>query len=250
MNTATWELLPTVGALRLTLSMDFEVLAITRTDANGTATVRLRDDVLPSILSPLIVEDFEASAGPVSYTISGDVESHTMPAVMVLDSPWLSVPIMQTYSQRVESVLEYGAELAGRASVIEFPGRRDVVAVLRKMALRRGTMQLWAGDYAGAASIRGVLSRGEIVMLRQPDHAGMDMYFITESASIDPLTTESGASIWAVSVTYIEVLRPGGFLASAPGWDFAQLAAAYQDFQAVAITFADFQSLALNEPTP
>ena len=250
MNTATWELLPTVGALRLTLAMDFEVRAITRTDANGTAPVRLRDDVLPSTVSPLIIEDYESAAGPVTYTITGDAGSHTMQATMVLDSPWLSVPIMQTYSQRVETVLEYGAELAGRASVIEFPGRRDVVAVLRKMALRRGTMQLWAGDYAGASSIRGVLSRGEIVMLRQPDHSGMDMYFITENATIDTLTTDAGESVWAVSVTYIEVLRPDGFLASAPGWDFAQLAAAYQDFQAVATMFSDFQSLALNEPTP
>lgn len=254
-TTITLEPLPTLGALRLHIAADFKVAAINRTDANGTAPVRLRAGVLPQpAVVALTVDDYEAAAGMVTYTLTGQTTggaaaSATVPGTMTLDSPWLGMPIMQTFSQRIESVLTYGADIGGRSGIVEPPGRNDPIVILRRMGLRRGQMQLWAGAHANVASIRGALGRGEIMMLRQPEHAGMDMYFVADRASVDTLTAAAAGTKFAVTVSYIEVARPYGFLASAPGWDFEQLATAYPDFLSVASAYPDFASLSLNEPT-
>lgn len=245
-----------LGAARLTLNTDFAVDTITRSDANGTAGVRLREGILPALPAvDLVVDDFEAAAGLVTYTASGLAagdparRAFTVSGQMSLETPWLGVPIMQSYAQPIDAVLTYGAGVAGRTTVHEPPGREDPIVILRKMGTRRGSMELWAGLFSRTTDILRALKRGEVMMLRQGENAGQDMYFVAESAGINTLSEEGEESQFSVTVDYVEVARPAGFIASAPGWDFAQLAASAEDFLQIATRYQDFQSLALDERT-
>lgn len=255
-NTGSLQVRNDLGAMRLTITADFDVDNITRTDANGTQPVRLREGALPlPAAGPAVIDDYEAAAGPISYTMSGTApgapagprQAFTRSGLMTLETAWLGVPIMQSYAQPLDSVLNYDANVPGRSTVHEPPGRRDPIVVLRKMGTRRGSMELWAGAYERTGEILAALSRGEVLMLRQGEHSGQDMYFVAADASISALDPAEDETQFSVSISYVEVRRPTGFIASAPGWDFSQMAAAHTSFQDIAVRYSNFQNLSLNE---
>jgi len=122
--------------------------------------------------------------------------------------------------------------------------------VIRSMGTKRGTLGLWAGTYDAAEQILATLSRGEVLMLRQAEHRGMDMYFIADDAALDTLAVAGQDTVWGVSVRYVQVARPIGNLAAALGWDFAALGGSAATFAELRTRYATFEDMRLNETTP
>lgn len=193
--------------------------------------------------SELVLTDFEAATGVVSYTVG----SETQQVAWDIGAPWLFVPVMPAYSVRLKTVLEYSAAGQSLGTVHELLGREDPVAVLRGMGTRRGSLRLYCGTFAEALVVVESTRRGEVLMLRQPEHQGMDMYFTATSYGIPTLDADGGASVFGVDISYVELARPIGGLSGSLGWTFAALAAAYPTFSALPGAYATFQDLLLNE---
>lgn len=203
--------------------------------------------------APFTISDYEPAHGIVNYVVmgrNGSVWSETaVSTAFVMDTPWLSVPTMQTLSRPVASVLTYDSLRDTRSTIIDIPGRTDPVVVLRAMGTRRGQLEIFTGTHAEATAIISLCDRGEVLMLRQPEHMGMDMYFTALSASVRTLQTKGAESVFSVILRYVETRFPGGALLTAPGWSFAELAASNASFKAVSTKFRDFQAVAENKPT-
>lgn len=192
----------------------------------------------------LILTDYEAASGDVMYTAGA---ATTASISWALPDPWLFVPVMPAYSVRLKSLLEYSAGGESLGTVHELLGREDPVAVLRGMSTRRGTLRLYCGTFAEAITVVEATRRGEVLMLRQPEHRGLDMYFTATSYGIPTLTTDGGASVFGVDISYVQLARPSGDLSGSLGWTFAALAAAYPTFSALPGAFETFQDVLLNE---
>ena len=255
MATITAELLPETAAIRLTITTTTALVSLVRADNNGTANVRTRgDDVLGFIPAPgvdIVATDYEPSAGTVVYTATDTAGATAQVTVeFTLDTPWIFVPVMPNYSSQLQTVTAYNAQVPGRSTVHEPLGKQAPTVVIRAMGTKRGQLGLWAGTHQAAQGILDTLSRGEVLMLRQQEHAGMDMYFIALDADLDTLTVAGAGTLLGVTVRYLQVSRPVGNLAAALGWDFAALGASAPDFAALTTKYATFEAMRLNETTP
>jgi hypothetical protein len=251
--TITATLQPSTASILLTITSPGTALAtLTRADANGTASVRVRDsDVfgfIPGAGVNIITTDYEPAQGSVVYTVTDSAgATATASVTFALDSPWLFVPVMPNYSSKLQTVTGYSAQVSSRSTVLAPLGKSSPTVVIRPMGTKRGSLGLWAGTYADAQGILDTLSRGEVVMLRQPEHQGQDMYFVAEDAEIQPLAVGGAGTVWGVQVGFLQVARPTGPLAAALGWDFAAVAAAAPDFATLRRQYATFEDLRLNE---
>jgi len=254
-TTLTAEALPELAQVRLTITTDEALVSLVRADANGTASVRTRgDDVLGIIPPPgvdIVTLDYEASQGSIVYTAtttSGATAQATVSFALL--QPWIFVPVMPNYSTALQTVTGYNAQVPGRSTIHEPLGKREPTVVIRSMGTKRGTLGLWAGTYDAAEQILTTLSRGEVLMLRQAEHRGMDMYFIADDAALDTLAVAGQDTVWGVSVRYVQVARPIGNLAAALGWDFAALGGSAATFAELRTRYATFEDMRLNETTP
>jgi len=240
---------PETGSVQLRLTGAGTVTRLERADSNGTASVRTLPGVLPWTYagSDLIIDDYEPGAGAVNYWAETDAGTVPVSVTFELLSPWLFVPLQPAYSAELKSITSYNAGRPGRSSVLEPIGRRDPVVITRAMGSRRGQLSAFAGaTYAAARELEAACDRGEVLMLRQPEHAGLDMYFICESSNIEPLLVEGGKTLWGVSLDYIEVSRPAENIAGALGWTFAELAASAPSFSTITRRYATFEDLRLD----
>lgn len=255
MATITAELLPATAAIRLTITTTTALVSLVRADNNGTANVRTRGGDVLGVIPPagvdIVTTDYEPSAGTVVYTATDTLGAIAQVTVQfALPAPWLFVPVMPSYSSQLQTVTGYNAQVPGRSTVHEPLGKTNPTVVIRSMGSKRGALGLWAGTHAAAQGILDTLSRGEVLMLRQQEHQGMDMYFIALAADLDTLAVAGAETVWGVTVQYIQVSRPQGNLASALGWDFAALGASAPDFASLRTKYATFEAMRLNETTP
>lgn len=201
---------------------------------------------------PFVITDYEAASGPVRYDLisgSGEVVSINV-AGFVLDGPWLFTPIVPGYSRKAVAVTGIDTKLDDNSNVFAgLLGRPDPIVVMRPPGLRTGTMEIYAGTYADALEILSPLQQATVMMLRQPEHAGMDMYFAPAGGTpqIVNLTTNAGRTVWGVRVPYVEVKRPEGDLAGALGWTYADLLAAVPRYSDLRRTFATYADLRINK---
>jgi len=237
--------LPATGRVQLRLTGAGTVTRIDRADGNGTTNVRTLPGVLPWTYagSDLLIDDYEAGNGLVSYTAGAGV---TASCTLELENPWLFTPLQPAYSAAVKALTGYSARRASRSSVIEPLGRPDAIVISRAMGQRSGALTAYAGSYAEAAAMLDACDRGEILMLRQAEHTGMDMYFTAREAGIEVLTADAGNTLFGVSLEYLEVARPGGDLAGALGWTFAAAALSAPDFATITRRYATFEDFRLD----
>ena len=233
------------GANRLTITPTADVLSVRRTDVNGTYDVRTMTGVLPHPAAGgvLVLDDYEAVHGTATYTVATADQTLTGSIVLDLDSPWLGTPEAPQFSAAVQSVLDYAAGTATLSTVFEPDGRAAPIVVVRGASSRRGTLRVAGGSYAATLNLLRLCQRGQTMLLRQTDHPGMDMYFIPLNADITTALAAGPASVFDLSVQYIEVDRPLGSLSGSLGWTFAALAAAFTDFAAVSAGYASFGDL-------
>jgi hypothetical protein len=184
----------------------------------------------------------------VSYTATADTgATTTAAAVWALPAPWLFVPVMPSYSVKLKTLLEYSAGGESLGTIHQLLGRDDPVAILRGMSTRRGSLKLYCGTFAEAVAVVQATRRGEVLMLRQPEHQGMDMYFTATSYGVPTLETKGAASVFGVELGYVELGRPDGDLSGALGWTFASLASSQTTFAKLPKVYATFQDVLLDE---
>ncbi|MCZ9883721.1 hypothetical protein [Arthrobacter sp. B2a2-09] len=240
---------PSTGSIQLSITQTNSVTKITRSDANGIAEVRVAAGQLPSASTgTTIVTDYEAASGVCNYTVTTTNTSDiaTASTTLTLAKPWLMVPIAPNYSSTVETVTNYGAGRSSNSTVHQIIGRADPLVVLGKLGTRTGTLEIWTDSIASANALARVFDRGEIVMLKQGDNAGMDMYFTADDLDISPYSVAgAGLTRYKFTVRYREVVRPYGNLAGALGWTFDALASRYSTFDQILADYATFDALTL-----
>ena len=245
MTTLTLAADPATGSVRLTITPTADVTRVRRTDANGTADVRTMTGQLPHTApAVLVLDDYEAN-GTARYTVTTTAGTVTGSIILTLASPWLGTPENPQYSAAVASVLDYGAGGISRATVHEPDGDDAPIVIGLGGSTRRGSLRVSTpgGTYAEALSLFRILGRGQTMLLRQAEHPGMDMYFIAGNYEIVTALAGGSGSVFDVTASYIEVVRPAGALSGALGWTWAALAAAFPTWAAVEEAYATWGDL-------
>jgi hypothetical protein len=219
---------PSNGYVRLTITPTAEVTRVRRTDVNGTAEVRTLTGQLPHAAPDvLVLDDYEAN-GAARYTVTTTAGTVTGSIILELPTPWLGTPENPQFSVPVRSFQDFNSGASTLSTVHEPEGRNAApIVIVRGASTRRGNMRIEGGTHAEALKILRIFQRGQTMLLRQSDHAGMDMYFIPMNFEIITAAAWGRDSQFDVTLSYIEVGRPAGALSGALGWTWAALEAAF-----------------------
>lgn len=248
MTTLTITPNPATGSHQLSIVPTGTVTRIQRTDANGSYDVRTMTDQLPWLTSQgtLVLDDYEPANGSAVYTVTTNADTVTGSAVLVLGDPWLGVPVTPQFSARLKAVIGYDSGVESRTTIVEPDGAKFPVVISRSGSSRRGSMELYAGDYPAALDLLKLVGRGQVILLRQAQHTGMDMFFIATRASLKTLRVDAERTLFGVEVTYIEVSRPGSPLSGALGWTWGALKTEYATWGDVFTDYATWGDVRTN----
>lgn len=146
--------------------------------------------------------------GTANASVSVQTSPLSLPGVWVT-LPATAVPSVPTAPTAVaaELVTDWREASPSNGSVHVIIGREDPIANPGPLALRSGTVDVWCRDYATAKALRALLAAGQTAHLRQPDHVGMDLYFVATGVSINPATVTTPQR-WVASVSFTEVKAP------------------------------------------
>ena len=196
-------------------------VVITRSDHNGTLTVRLADGQEP-ISGGLTVRDFEVALfGVATYTVTDSAAATASDtATMAVASPVLMAAVLPTARQSLVAVTDYDSARDGAAMVLDVKDRPDPLIITSPLRLRAGSLSVWTGTYEDALAVEDTAASGEVLLFRQPTYIGMDMYFTPLSLSVKPIAMETTPARWEVTVTFKEGAPPDGPLLSAAGWNY------------------------------
>lgn len=142
-----------------------------------------------------------------------------------------------------ELVTGYEARREASSTVHQVVGRSDPVVVLGPTRLRSGRLDVWCRTHADALECAHVLAQARMLMFRQADHPGLDMYFLATTVDTTPLESTAAGWFWQTSCEFLELRNPSMPLLGAAGWTFDDVAATYPTFAAVRAAFPDFDAL-------
>lgn len=198
--------------------------------------------------SSLILTDYEAAHGTNTYNVyAADGSMVTGSVDLVIDKPWLSVPVMPQYSEQVETITQFGAGREANTTVHRPLGRADSLVVMGKLGDRTGSLEIFCKSYTDARRLERIFERGEIVQLRQRV-AEMDMYFTATSIPVSPYSVQGeDGTRWSMTINYVEVNRPIGNLAGALGWTFDSMASSAASFDVITAHYSTFDALTLGD---
>lgn len=180
-------------------------------------------------------------------TMTTHVTQVAASTTLVLDKPWLMVPVMPNFSEQVPSITNYGSQRVSQSTVHTVVGRPSPLVSLGPLGLRTGELEMFFPTLSEARKVETVFTLGQTTLLKQ-NVEGLDMYFIALSTSVaphEPLGEEK--TRYVLTAEYLEVTPPIGSLAGALGWDFNAVAAAYSSFNALALAFATFDDLTIQK---
>lgn len=245
---ATWE--ASSGAVLLEVSPTATVTGILRSDANGSLVpVRTAQDALPSSGS-LVVRDFEAAQGLVVYrVIDGGAGASASLSVDLGPQARLSAVVLPQRLAVLELVTGYEAGRTAATTIHEVIDRDDPVPSLGPLRSRRGTMDVFCVDYAAALAVVAVYDTAEVVFLRQPFYAGLDMYHVADGAvSVRALIGEGSRDRWQVTIPFVEVRRPADPVRGSIGWTYEMLRSTVASYAAVIEAFETYADLTVGPP--
>lgn len=230
-----------LAGVRLEVTKTSAVRRIIRHDINGSRAVRFHASQLPSPApGVLAILDREAAlVGEVRYDVDDGARGATAITVLDLALPWLTVPTLPGYGMECETVSGYTAA-QDPLSTVHLPINRSTPLVtLGGLRSRAGVLTFVVGDHASARAITALVGRGEIMLLRQAEHAGMDMYFTPNG----PVSTTTTDNAWEVSLDYVETGWPPNGLVNAPGWTFEDMAVSAETFEVITERYLTYNTL-------
>lgn len=225
-----------LGRVVLEWTATADVIALSRTDANGTRPVRTVDGVLPADSG--VVEDYEvALLGDVTYVAETAAEADSDTVAMTGVDTWLSVPTAPANAVILDLVTGLESEQESMGTVHEVIGRADPLPVLGGLRARQGEIGLWCQDWAAAAAVARLHGHSAVMLLRQPDYAGLDLWYVPTSVRVQPSDDLTAVRRWVVSVGYREVLPQTGPLVGTLGRTYGDLVADHATYLAAAQTY-------------
>lgn len=238
------------GAVLLTVTPTSPLVRVIRTDVNGSRAVRFPEGFLPlpaGVTRGLY--DFEAAlSGPVRYDVDDGAQGASAETVLGLADPWFTTPGTPQVPRsrfRATMVTTYDAERSNSTTFHEPIGRRGPLAAIGQLSLRRGVMEVHCPDYGRLTDLLWLLGRGEIVMYRQAENIGQDMYFLPAGVTEAPAAGTEGE--WLLTMSYVEVDWPAAPARIYSPWTFETLAAAYPTFEDLPKNYHTLEQLAENE---
>lgn len=155
--------------------------------------------------------------------------------------PQVHLPVLPQYRSPLTSVLDYSSDRHSTSTTHEVVGRPDPLVTIGLLQSRRGTYKIWAPDHPAARFIESIANIGEVMMLRQVDHDGMDCYFVADDVRVSPDQNTADGYRWIVEISYIEVAVPTSPLMGSVGWTFETVTAVgtFDDVKSLYPTFAD-----------
>lgn len=254
MTTLTAAPLRELAAVRLEVSSATPgTPTITRTDNNGTHPVRLRAGQALTD-GALTVTDYEAAlSGLVVYELVHDGRYRASVRLDVTDTR-LALAVSPNVSAIVPLVVGFAAGWSSTSTLHQVDGRSTPVVTGGSLSTRSGQLRVVAASYAQAVEVALVYRSGGVVLLRQPDYPGLDLYHVVTPGQRVELDVDPEARVWTVTVGFTEVARPLDPLLGDLGWSFDDVALAFPDFDAVRDAYLDFDELAARgvqlTPTP
>jgi hypothetical protein len=244
---------PDLGAVIISINADGRtVTSVQRLDANDSISreVRINAGVLPTNNPPTIIDYEPALVGTVLYIVhfaSGSPLSASVQAPS-RGTSWLTIPVYPSIRTEVDLITGYDERRETGSIFHDVVDRLDPVVTLSPLRTRAGSIEVWCADYAAARDVIDVHDRAKVILLRQPDHAGLDMYYVVESVSTAPFELRQGYRVrWGVQIGYREVAAPLGDIAANLGWTFGIVAARYSSLAQLPATFATFEDLATED---
>lgn len=208
----------------------YTLKTLTRSDDNGTRSVRLYEGQGLSDGVLVTTDPEPALTGLVSYTavvhnstsgtdttvnasatLAGSVgRSRLAPASVPSQGQWFDYALDLSMSRDTTSV------------VTQVINRPDPLVTLGSQTLRSGTLTVYTPDYQSGAALEAVFNRGEVVFMRQPDYPGLDMYLVGTRTSLTPQVRVGKPAVWTLAVDYTEVTAPTTPLRGSLGWTIAE----------------------------
>lgn len=247
---------------------DLQPLTMTRTDANGSHPVRLPANAAVDSSGALDVTDSEpALTGEVTYLVR-DAAGYTAtattaslppgtriysgPAGVLLTSVGLTTVLPVELLEAYSDSRQYQQLTIDPKAVI---GRQDFTAVILddygwsnrqgRLTFRLRTETAWDATEA----VADLYTRGRVVLLRQTEYDGMDLYHVGKIVSREHVLAQpSGHWIWTMTVDYIEVGFPAGELVGVESWTWAKLPGAYPYWYNVTAAFPSWNALRTGVP--
>jgi hypothetical protein len=217
------------------------ISSITRSDANGNRAVRVPAGTFPRS-TPLTLNDWEAALGSVvTYTVAG---APAATVTLTAEEPWFIAPLRPALSRSVSMVLDYGASRPSLGTIHQVIDRPDPLVALGRLATRAGTLTAWIPDYAEGRALEDMIDRSGVVLYKQHEHAGMDMYFTVTGTDLVP-DSEDG---WNLNIGYQEITAPTSPINEAV-WTFGTVSTSFASFANVTSSYDDFEGLSLNDQT-
>lgn len=237
-----------VEDLFASVTNQYVLASLVRSDANGTNPVRLYEDQGLSD-GVLIHTDAEpATTGLIAYTATlldvGTSATQTVSASTTLDGlvteTRIAPAVLPARGVWVRLITQYGATRETTTTVAQVINRPDPLVTLGVQATRTGSLSILCESYPVALGVAAAYNAGEVMLLRQPDHAGLDMYHVGTRVQIDP-DIETGR--WIVTLDYVEVAVPTAPLRGSIGWTFGASLALDPTFAASRVRFPTFVDL-------
>lgn len=237
-----------LGTVEITITYTENVISLLRADVNGTRAVRLHAGTLPTTegTGTLRITDYEpALAGLIQYRAlgaGGELASDWISFPGEACRPRFTIPAVPIFGLSIDALTGYDATRLSRSTVHEIIGRDDPLVVQGRMRNRSGTMKVPFDTYAELLDLEAILERGQTMLYRQVEHAGLDLYFHATD-----LTQAVDEGVWYLSFSFVEVGFPLGDVRLDPLWTFARLAATGGTFEQVAADYQSFRTLSIGE---
>lgn len=227
------------AAVTLTLTPSASITGLTRTDANGTAPVRVPAGTFPRS-AELTVTDWEASLrGTVTYRAG----NASVTVALAGAAPVLVAVLRPAMSRVLDEVTDYTAARVSLGTVHQVVDRPDPLVSLGRLGMRTGTLRIWTETHGTARELENLADRSGVLMLKQAENAGQDLYFVVLGSDVEPDRDGDG---WGLTLNYQEIARPTSPV-SADSWTFADVSRSFPSFRNVSSSYADFELLSLND---
>ena len=216
------------------------VTQITATDINGTRTVRTIENTLPAPAG--VVDDWEVALhGQAAYTLHlTDGTTITTPSVTMDGYPaagLITIPQDPALESRPALLLDWRITRTAATAPDTIIGRADKLGTDWEHTAGDVSFTALFTSPGAAYALQELLARPRTILLRQPDHERLDLYFRTSSTTV--LSTPGGR-VWLVQVLGYEQSAPAGPVLGSPGWDYATLSASLTSYAALEQAYPDY----------